>query len=160
MTDQKDVWSTTDFSIAAYLHSLGIRLINATLKPGSRQDYEFHFDDRSGKCSVLAIKFLNTEEYRFDQSQRALKKLAFGWNSNSGGEKGTWDTTDFSLAAFIMSRGCKLVGFRRTHQTRREYQFNFIDDGRCDSLSLSFVNSDPHKFDQSQRALKKLIFSR
>jgi hypothetical protein len=132
------------------------------LHPDSHSRYDFHFDNERGNCQQLAIDFVNTEAHRFDQSQRAIKKLTFGWREReSAGSRGTWSTTDFSLASFVLSRGIRFVGFRRTHATKREYEFYFDGDVRqCDDLVISFVHSEAHRFDQSSRALKKLIFSR
>lgn len=157
------VWSTSDFSIAAYLHSLGVRLVNVTYRQGGqRQDAVFHFDNRSGRCPEMAIRFLNSDAFNFDQGQRALKKLVFGWpGQEEAGERGSWSTTDFPLASYILSSGAEFVGFRRIHRSRREYEFYFSDgDGACEELSVAFVNSAAHRFDQSQRALKKLVFGR
>lgn len=159
-----EVWSTADFSIAAYLHALGVRLVNVSFRGsgGNRgQDCVFHFDDRSTRCAETAIRFLNSEAFRYDQGQRALKKLAFGWGGQErGGALQGWSTTDFPLAAYILSQGAPFVGFRRIHRTRREYEFFFSDAEQCEALSLAFVNSAAHRFDQSQRALKKLVFGR
>lgn len=155
-------WATADFSIAAYLHAHGVELHSACLRHDSRSQYDFHFDDAAGECSRLAIAFVNSDSHRFDQSQRALKKLAFGWKDREqAGERGDWSTGDMSLAAYVLSKGVRLVGFRRTHPTRREYQFFFDDSGsRCRDLAIDFIHSESHRFDQSSRALKKLVFSR
>lgn len=162
-TEDVATWTTSDFSIAAYLHMLGVRLVNVSFRQGgTRQDCEFHFDDRSGRCPATAIRFLSSEAFGYDQGQRALKKLVFGWQGQEeAGERGTWSTTDFPLAAYILSCGAEFVGFRRIHRSRREYEFYFKDDeDQCDGLSVAFVNSTAHRFDQSQRALKKLVFGR
>lgn len=156
------VWTTADFSIAAYLHSRGVELSSARLKHDSRSQYDFHFDDIDSECRQFAIDFVNTDSFRFDQSQRALKKLAFGWKDRErAGIRGTWGTTDMSLASYILSQSVRLVGFRRTHPTRREYEFFFEDsERRCGNLAMEFIHSEAHRFDQSQRAIKKLIYSR
>jgi hypothetical protein len=162
MSSQNSSFATADFSIAAYLHAHGVELHSARLRHDSRSQYDFHFDDPAHECAGLAIDFVNSDSHRFDQSQRALKKLAFGWKDREqAGDRGDWSTGDMSLAAFVLSQGVRLVGFRRTHPTRREYQFCFDDsDRRCRDLAIDFIHSEAHRFDQSSRALKKLVFSR
>lgn len=152
-------WSTTDFSIAAYLHSLGVELHSAVPESASRNNYRFVFLDEHDDCSRLVLTFLTSVAMRFDQSLRALKKVAYDWSASFPSEnRGTYVTEDMSLAAWFLSNGIELVGFRKTHRTRREYKFYFVDtDKRCDGLALGFVNSQAHRYDQSQRILKKLV---
>lgn len=175
LPDDVVTWTTSDFSIAAYLHSLGVRLVHVSAQRGGhRRDCDFHFDNRSGKCPEMAIRFVNSDVFLYDQGQRALKKLVFGWREpadkakerdkehrTKAGKLEGWFTTDFPLASYVLSRGAEFVGFHQVRAGRREYTFYFSDDdGTCDDLAMAFVNSAAHRFDQSQRALKKLVFGR
>ena len=160
-------WSTDDFSIATYLHSCGIPLRAARLiSNGSRpRDYDFDFGAPADACEALALEYLSSGAYRFDQAQRALKKVVFGWRWRGplAGRAGEWATEDLTLASYIVAEGNRMVGFRRTHPNRREYRFEFADPktaaAPCSALALRFLASDAYRYDQSQRALKRLVFS-
>lgn len=163
-SSKNGTWETSDFSIAAFLHSQGVPLISARLRDGlssNRRDVDFSFKGTESRCQCAAIQFVNSRVGRYDQSQRSLKKLIFSWKKlGTAGVRGDWSTEDLPLASFIVSRGVDLVGFKRTNQWRKEFCF-FFEQGEsdCQKLSLDFVNSEEHRFDQSQRALKGLVFN-
>lgn len=111
------------------------------------------------------MEYLSSGAYRFDQAQRALKKVVFGWRWRGprAGIEGEWATEDLTLAAYLVAEGVRMVGFQRIHQHRREYRFEFADVKgthlACSSIALRFLASDAYRYDQSQRALKRLVFS-
>jgi len=75
------------------------------------------------------------------------------------GERGVWETTDMSLAAWMRAKGKRIISAQRTHERRKEFRFVFQDDeDECDGLALDFINSDAHAFDTALRALKKMCF--
>jgi hypothetical protein len=70
------VWQTTDLGSAAYAHSQGL-VIRAVDRNGG--EVVFSFDDPKGVGPRLALDYTNsTVLQRYDNSMRALKKLAFG----------------------------------------------------------------------------------
>jgi hypothetical protein len=77
--------------------------------------------------------------------------------AESSGE--TWETTDMSMAAWLLARRRKLVSLSAIPERRKEFRFLFEDrDGQCGSIALEFLNSDAHSFDTSMRSLKKMCF--
>ncbi len=71
--------STTDIALASYWHMRGLELFK--LKPkrtkngkGSRYA-EIFFRDPEGIAEQLAFEYTNSESMKFDESQRAIKKV-------------------------------------------------------------------------------------
>ena len=77
------------------------------------------------------------------------------------GRPGTiWSTTDMSMAAWMFQNGIKIASIEGLER-RNEFEFRFKDpEERCKELSIDFLNSEAHKFDQSMRTLKKMCFGR
>jgi hypothetical protein len=75
------IWRTSDFSVACYLFAQGVKIRKFEKVPGTRNQHTFFFEDdfkRGGQhcpCSQLELEYVNSESYRFDAAQRALKKL-------------------------------------------------------------------------------------
>ena len=80
-----------------------------------------------------------------------------------------WDTSDFSIASYLFSRGVKLERYELLPNSRRQFKFIFLDEFEnvktgeripCDSLEIDYINSESYQFDSAQRALKKLCLGR
>ena len=70
-----------------------------------------------------------------------------------------WETTDMSLAAWMLAQKKTLAAVHRLSANGRDFRFVFDDDGQdCDSLALDFINSDAHSYDVAMRGLKKMLF--
>lgn len=156
------LWTTSDFSIAAYIHSradeTGTGLFS--IRPGRGGYRTFAFRDADNLCSALAIEFFNSSVMRYDQSVRGLKKLVFDATRDHGSfddDFDGWSTRDLSLAAFVHANCVELVGFRRLTSGRRQYELFFDGPATvCEKLSVNYLNSDELRFDQSQQALKRI----
>jgi hypothetical protein len=159
------LWTTSDFSIAAYLRSVGVPLHRAEAHNGSGRHYDFVFSDAHEQCPDLAIQFVGSDAGRFDLAQRAIKKLVFGWRARGlAGSRGNWKTPDMPIAAWLVMQGdaeIRLVGFRRTHAHRREYEFYFEGDAdRIGEIVKGFGASNARRYSEAQKALRDMINSR
>ncbi|MAF25692.1 hypothetical protein CL634_09000 [bacterium] len=70
-----------------------------------------------------------------------------------------YQTSDLSLAAFLLMRGLKLVHAEKNKSGKFIFLFDDPDD-RCKKLSLEFVNSEFCDYDNHIRNLKKVIYSK
>ena len=69
-----------------------------------------------------------------------------------------YTTSDIGIAAFLQLRGIKLVQCKRLESGK--FHFAFEDpEGKCQMLSLEFLDSDFCRFDNNVRNLKKILFS-
>jgi hypothetical protein len=67
-------------------------------------------------------------------------------------------TSDLALAAFLLTKGLKLLVAKRLPTGR--YHFEIEDsDNICDRLKIEFVNSEFMNFDNNLKMLKKMIYS-
>jgi hypothetical protein len=167
-TDQplrcSSLWSTRDFSIAAYINSAGIPLHEAL--PTNGRHCDFVFSDPDQRCPGMAIGFVGSEQGWFDLSQRLIKKLTFGWRYRGlAGSRGSWKTADLQLAAWLVMRAADektdekicLVGFRRTHRSRREYEFYFDGDkARIEAIVQEYDASSSRRYSDAQKRLGDL----
>jgi hypothetical protein len=156
------LWTTSDFSIAAYLRSVGVPLYQAKPQNGSGRHCDFIFSDAHDQCPQLAIKFVGSDAGRFDLAQRAIKKLAFGWRDRGlAGTRGDWKTPDVRIAAWIVMAAdpeIELCGFRRTHGRRREYEFYFSGSPeRIAEVVKGFGVSNARRYSEAQKALHDMI---
>lgn len=70
-----------------------------------------------------------------------------------------WITGDMSVAAYVKSKGKKLL--RVNKKGHNEFVFYFDDsDKRCDELAVSFLESESYLFDVAVRTIKKICFSK
>ena len=73
-------------------------------------------------------------------------------------EEKTYNTSDLSMAAFLLMRGLKLLEAEKISSGK--FNFLFADpDDKAKKLSLDFVNSEFCEFDNQVRNLKKLIYN-
>jgi hypothetical protein len=71
----------------------------------------------------------------------------------------TWETTDMSVAAWLLANKVRILAVRALPERRREFRFTFDDDeGKCEPLSLSYLSSEAYAFDTAMRSLKKMCF--
>ena len=69
-----------------------------------------------------------------------------------------FNTSDLSLAAFLLMRGLKLNDAKKISSGK--FNFSFADpDDKAKKLALDFVNSEFCEFDNQIRNLKKLIYN-
>jgi hypothetical protein len=72
-------------------------------------------------------------------------------------EKRRWETSDIGVAAYIFMNDVEVLG--AVSDSRRRFRFIFNDeDGVCDTLKVSYVNSESARFDNAVRTLKKLCY--
>ena len=69
-------------------------------------------------------------------------------------------TSDIALAAFLMTRGLKLVRAGRDGEKRNGLHFYIFEDPekKVPDLSIEFANSAEAAFDASMRKLKKIVY--
>jgi len=69
-------------------------------------------------------------------------------------------TSDIALAAFLMTRGLKLVQAGREGNGRNGHHFYVFEDPekKVPGLSIEFANSPEAAFDASMRKLKKIVY--
>jgi hypothetical protein len=72
-------WRTTDLGSAAYAHARGLRIAKVDRRD---REVEFTFEDPKQIGSALQIEYANSNEARYDESVRVMKKLAFGDRSD------------------------------------------------------------------------------
>lgn len=149
-------WSTADLAIASYLHSVGVPLIEKK-KEGSGFGFVFYFDDTRKECAEMAISFISSNVFLFDAYQKILKSIVFGWRYKGlAGSRGAYETPNFVDAAYLIYKGVPLVGFRRTHSTKREYVFYFGEDKDvCKDHRKEFTGSSFDWFCRSMKELKR-----
>ena len=75
MSEGKDVFTTSDIGIAAYLQLQGNKLLNCRRLDTGR--FYFEFDDNTGTCRAQSLQFLDSDFCKFDNIVRNLKKLLF-----------------------------------------------------------------------------------
>jgi hypothetical protein len=67
-------------------------------------------------------------------------------------------TSDLALAAFLLTRGHRLIVAKKLPTGR--YHFELEDnDNQCEKLKFEFVNSEFMKYDNNLKMLKKMIYS-
>lgn len=68
-----------------------------------------------------------------------------------------FSTNDLSLAAYLMMKGCALLGAKKLGKS---YTFTLdVADKDVNKLKIEFINSEASKFDAAVRDLKKIMFS-
>lgn len=67
---------------------------------------------------------------------------------------GTFATPDMSTAAYLMMRGLRILVARRVE---RRFEFVFADGERADALLVDWANSEARRYDDTVRAIKKLV---
>tara|TARA_B100000214_G_C23410784_1_gene375886 strand:- start:162 stop:422 length:261 start_codon:yes stop_codon:yes gene_type:complete len=70
-----------------------------------------------------------------------------------------YQTSDLSLAGFLLLKGLKLLKAEREKSGRFIFLFDDPDD-KCKNLALAFLNSDFSEYDNHIRNLKKIIYSK
>ena len=67
-------------------------------------------------------------------------------------------TSDLALAAYMVTKGMKLLKAERLPSGR--YHFEIEDENQlADQVKFEFINSDFMKFDNNLKMLKKMIYS-
>ena len=67
-------------------------------------------------------------------------------------------TSDLALAAYMITKGCKLKKANRLPSGR--YNFEIEDPNNlADQIKLEFINSEFMKFDNNLKMLKKMMYS-
>ena len=69
-----------------------------------------------------------------------------------------YQTSDLSLAAFLMLKGKTLVKAEKERSGKFIFLFSDAAD-ECKKLSLEFLNSEFSEYDNHVRNLKKIIYS-
>jgi len=144
-------YGTTDIAVAAYLRCAGYRLISVKRIERGRMSFYFAADGRSPVSPAeAAISFVTSEQARFDQVKRGIKKLVFTSSSQSmTGTKGDWSTTYLPHAAYLVMLGGKLCGYRRTNAERRSYEFYFDGDPKWyDRTKEDYQDSGVARYDR------------
>lgn len=74
-------------------------------------------------------------------------------------EEGFFTTSDLPLAAYLVINGLRLDKAQKLVGGR--FEFVLVDpDGKADSLSIDYINSDYCKFDNTIRSIKKILYTK
>ena len=71
-TKVKNIFTTSDIAIAAFLLMRNYRLISATISSGV---YNFCFEDPDNNASAACIEYINSECSTFDSNLRTLRGM-------------------------------------------------------------------------------------
>lgn len=72
---------------------------------------------------------------------------------------GLFRTSDIALAAYLMTKGLKLVEAGREGRGNGRHFYVFRDpDGLVPDYSIAFANSPEASFDAAMRKLKKIVY--
>lgn len=69
-----------------------------------------------------------------------------------------FQTSDLALAAYMITKGLKLMKAERLKTGRYHFELEDPDD-KADQLKLEFINSEFMKFDNNLKMLKKMMYS-
>ena len=69
-----------------------------------------------------------------------------------------FQTSDLALAAYMITKGLKLLKATRLKNGRYHFEIEDPDD-KSDSLKLEFINSEFMTFDNNLKMLKKMMYS-
>jgi len=69
-----------------------------------------------------------------------------------------FQTSDLALAAYMITKGLKLMKAERLKTGRYHFELEDPDD-KDDQLKLEFINSEFMKFDNNLKMLKKMMYS-
>ncbi len=70
-----NIYKTSDLALAAYMTLKGLPLVSAKKLPNGR--FEFEINDEKNVAQGLAIEFVGSEFFKYDNKVRALKKLLY-----------------------------------------------------------------------------------
>ena len=70
-----------------------------------------------------------------------------------------YQTSDLSLAGFLLLKGLKLIKAEKEKSGRFIFLFEDPDD-KCKIFALEFLNSEFSEYDNHIRNLKKIIYSK
>jgi len=69
-----------------------------------------------------------------------------------------FQTSNLALAAYMITKGLKLMKAERLKTGRYHFELEDPDD-KADQLKLEFINSEFMKFDNNLKMLKKMMYS-
>jgi hypothetical protein len=78
MSNSKNIYSTSDLALAAYLKLKGLKLVGA--KKNNKR-FDFTFEDPDDRAGEIALEFVNSDMRRYDDEIRSLKKIIYTENN-------------------------------------------------------------------------------
>jgi hypothetical protein len=75
-----------------------------------------------------------------------------------GAKLKTYETSDLSLAAFLLMKGVKLIDAKKVSSGKFNFSFDDPND-KAKLFAVEFINSEFCEFDNQVRNLKKLIYN-
>jgi hypothetical protein len=75
MSEESNIFVTSDIGIAAYLQLQGIKLVSCKRLESGK--FHFEFEDPSDQCKMKSLEFLESDFCKFDNNVRNLKKILF-----------------------------------------------------------------------------------
>ena len=69
-----------------------------------------------------------------------------------------FQTSDLALAAYMVTKGLKLLKASRKPNGRYHFEIEDLND-ESEKYKLEFINSEFYRFDNNLKTLKKMIYS-